>query len=66
MKKVLILALFVAATGLSACHDDPPPPRHVYHHTTVYRDRGPSVGSPSNESAEGFQAVSKPDTYSGR
>ena len=61
MKKILILALAVAAMGVSACSD--PEPKHVYHHH-YYHDSGPAVGTPTNEGSDNFHAVTKPDTYS--
>jgi hypothetical protein len=65
MKTICLLTLSVVALGCASCTQDPPP-KTVYHHTTVYRDSGPSVGTPTNEGSDNFHAVTKPDTYSGQ
>ena len=62
MKTLPLLALAFAATTFSACSEDPPP-KQVTHH--VHHDTGPAVGRTTDEGADNFQAVQKPDTYSG-
>ena len=62
MKTLPLLTLAIAAATFSACSEDPPP-KPVHH--SAHHDTAPAVGRTTDEGADNFQAVQKPDTYSG-
>lgn len=73
MKLPLLLLLGIALIGggmISSCTYNtyvPPAERHIHHYTTSTRSTSKSAsvgGSSGGSSAEGFQAVTPPHSYS--
>lgn len=67
MKKMVLLPLVIV--GFASCADDPPVVEHHYHTRTVYvQPEQPShrkaAASGGSDSAEGFRAVERPESYS--